>query len=325
MNFLKNIFWNSEEVRLRAAYRITLQFILALGIMGGIFALLGELIPGVKFEAAAPWWVFFAMACVRFASGIGGVWPAGRFLDRRNFGDFGFHINKEWWIDFGFGLGLGAVLMTIIFFVQSGAGWVSVTDTFYVHNNYSNFVFPLAIVMLVFISVGFQEEITTRGYLLKNLAEGLNLKKINPNIAIIIAWISTSALFGYYHLGNPNATWISTINIALGGLFFGMAYVMTGELAIPIGLHISWNFFQGNVFGFPVSGLTIPRDVVTFIKIDQTGPEIWTGGAFGPEGGLIGLGAIILGTFITLFWLRIRRGKENIKIMTSLAVYKKRN
>ena len=322
MNFFKEIFWNSEEVRLRSAYRITLQLIAALVIMGGIFTLLALLIPGVKFEAASPWWVFVAFACVRFASAFGSVWPAGRFLDRRNFREFGFHLNKEWWIDFGFGFGLGAVMMSIIFLVQLSAGWITITDTFYFFETQSNFIFPLMIVMLVFISVGFHEEITTRGYLIKNLAEGLNLKKINPNTAIMIALVSTSALFGFYHMNNPNATLISTINIGLGGVFFGMAFIITGELSIPIGIHISWNFFQGNIFGWLVSGLSIPRDYVTLIKIEQAGPEIWTGGAFGPEGGLIGLGAIILGTIITLLWIRLSRGRGGIKILTSLALYK---
>jgi len=98
---------------------------------------------------------------------------------------------------------------------------------------------------------------------------------------------------------------------------FGIAYALTGRLALPVGVHIAWNFFQGNVFGFPVSGTTFPAETVTFFSIQQTGPELWTGGAFGPEGGLLGLFAIVAGILLILAWTRFRQGE--IKLDTQLA------
>jgi hypothetical protein len=96
-----------------------------------------------------------------------------------------------------------------------------------------------------------------------------------------------------------------------------MGYLLTGELAIPIALHITWNFFQGNVFGFPVSGTAVRA--ATFISIEQGGPDLWTGGAFGPEAGLLGLGAMIVGIFVIILWVRWRYGQVSLDLSLAQA------
>ncbi|MEO1443025.1 MAG: hypothetical protein AAFV33_21670, partial [Chloroflexota bacterium] len=88
------------------------------------------------------------------------------------------------------------------------------------------------------------------------------------------------------------------------------------SLAIPVGLHISWNFAQGNIFGFPVSGTDAGA---TFIAIEQGGPQLWTGGAFGPEAGLIGLLTILAGMILTVLYIRAAYGTTDVQ--TSLAEY----
>lgn len=199
-----------------------------------------------------------------------------------------------------------------IFLTQLALGWVTVTGTF--SSGFDGLPFILGILppLIIFLCVGIYEEAVSRGYQMKNLSEGLDYPALGGRRgAIVLAWVATSAVFGILHLGNPNADFVSTLNISLAGLLLGVGYVLTGELAVPIGLHITWNFFQGSVFGFPVSGLTGLGG--SFITIEQSGPEAWTGGEFGPEAGLMLPFTIALGTLAIVLWVRLRRGRVGIE------------
>jgi uncharacterized protein len=238
------------------------------------------------------------------------VWLAGRFLDRRPFADFGFHVSGGWWLDLCFGMTLGALLMSAIFLVELGFGWVTVTGAFRSLVPGTPFALAMLLPTTLFVCVGVYEELLFRGYQLRNAAEGLNLSVVGPRKAVIVAWVLSSAFFGYLHANNPNATLLSTFNVALAGLMLGFGYVLTGELAIPIGLHITWNLFQGGVFGFPVSG-SGPLGA-SVLSTDGGGPGLWTGGPFGPEAGLLGPVAMILGGLLIALWVRLRNGKVGI-------------
>ena len=241
---------------------------------------------------------------------------AGLFPDRRRLSDFGVHLNLNWWIDLAFGLALGALLMGLVFVVELACGWITITGTLEGQLpqlvpgiDLPNVPFGVAIlsIFFLFIAVGIGEEFLSRGYHLKNMAEGLGFLK--PQGAILIATVVSSVIFGIMHAGNPNANVISTFNLFLAGVFLAVGYILTGELAIPIGLHITWNFFQGNVFGFPVSGLDVGA---TLIAIEQGGNDLITGGAFGPEAGLIGIAAMILGSILIALWVRVRYGRVGL-------------
>jgi uncharacterized protein len=240
----------------------------------------------------------------------------GKWIDRRRFSDFGFHFNRRWWMDFAFGLSLGAFLMVFIFLTELASGWVSITATFENIHLGQPFGIGLLLAFLNFVQVGITEEIFSRGYLLRTLAEGFHFPRISARNALIGAYLLSSCIFAVLHIFNPNASLPSTISLVAAGLFLGLGFVLTGELAIPIGLHIAWNFFQGNVFGFPVSGTG--HDVSIF-TINQSGPSLITGGAFGPEAGLIGIAAILIGCILTFFWLR-RQG-HSTDLQTRLAEF----
>jgi len=334
---MKRLFWNPEEHRLAMLWRVLLQyglFFLAMiilqalvGIAGGILLMASG---GLSAEAAtAP---DFAMEFARKLQAMpvftvlitlasllavfAATWVAGRVFDRRKFADFGFRFSGLWWSDFAFGLFLGAILMVFIFLVEWLLGWVDITGQMVAVQAGASLAVGLMVAAVRFICVGIYEELLSRGYMLRNLGEGFKNLGISPKLAILIGYFLSSIVFGLLHAGNPNATLISTINLMVAGLFLGLGYILTGELGISIGLHITWNFFQGNVFGFPVSGMA---SNASLINISQGGPNIWTGGAFGPEAGLIGLIAIALGGIMTVLYVRWRHGK--VAVCEEVALY----
>lgn len=306
LRYVTSIFWNMEERRLRTLWRLlgTILFIVILTVIVGIaFFILG----------ASP--TSYTGQLQSNIATVVAIWLATRILDKRRFSDTGIQLNRNWWIDLGFGLVLGALLITAIFLVELAAGWITISETFRTANSGQSFIIAIFLPVLFYLSVGIAEELAFRGYLLLNLAEGFNIRLIGSRGALIVSWLFTAALFGIAHAIRPNADVLGVINITLGGIWLGLGYVLTGSLAISIGAHIAWNFFLGNVFGFPVSGTNFFP--TTFIDIEQIGPEAWTGGAFGLESSLMGPFAIALGILLIAVWVRIRYGK--LMLFTAIA------
>lgn len=319
MNAILHTFWNPTDRRLRAFWRLLLHasliiFMTVLAV--AVFtAPLEQLFAGlsqqVGLTAGRLTETIFGGLAVVVATLL-----AARFLDRRRLADLGLRLSPGWWRDLGFGLALGAGLMLLIFLIELALGWVTVDALFFTR---MQLPFGLAILLplVQFLAVGFYEELMSRGYQLRNIAEGLNFAPLGPKGGMLLALLISSAIFGGLHAANPNASLISTLNITLAGLFLGLPLLLTDELAIPIGIHITWNFFQGNVFGFPVSGTSVNH--TTFIAIAQAGPALWTGGAFGPEAGLLGIGAMLAGALLTVWWVRRTRGEA--RLQPSVAAY----
>ena len=309
MNQPSAIFWNKDEKRLRALWRILFQF--------SIFIIV--YITKTGYATNDPIYMLLSTLAVGIAT-VFSLWACSRWIDRRPFSSYGYHFSRRWIADFIFGLLLGAFLMSLIFGVETLSGWVRITGFWAVSRPDTPVPVGLVETVCLFLVVGFYEESLFRGYQLRNMAEGLQFLRLSPKTALLSAWVLSSFFFGALHGANPNASWISTLNLVLAGLFLGLGFILTGDLGLSIGLHIAWNFFQGNVFGLPVSGTT---PIVSLISIDQKGASLVTGGAFGPEGGLIGLGAIFIGSLVILAWVRATRKK--LCLARSLSIYTPRN
>jgi membrane protease YdiL (CAAX protease family) len=314
MEFIKGLFWNEDQTRLRSVFRLLIQATVFFILMKGLAALTG--VPD-EITAYLPLWTILVLAGIRLFRVLISVWLTGRFIDRRSFSDFGLQINKEWWGELGFGLVLGIFLISLVFLVELTAGWITITDTFFTVHSDGSFFITFIVYLVLFACVGFSEELMYRGYFLTNLAEGFNGKSIGPKYALILGMVFSSLLFGIFHLGSLHATFISTLNIVVFGLLFGLSYGLTGRIAIAIGMHTTWNLFQGNVFGLPVSGEIFPLESAAVFSIQQNGPALWTGGAFGPEAGLVGLITFVIGFLILLGWVRFRQG--SLKLNTQIS------
>ncbi|MHC4609910.1 MAG: lysostaphin resistance A-like protein [Planctomycetota bacterium] len=308
MKFIAKIFWNSNDRRLRAGWRLVLQLLVWLIVV--VAFLLGIKAIALATHVATPEELESWEIVIESVATLLAIWLGGRLLDRRRFAEFGFHFNKDWMIDFGFGLFLGGFLITVIFLTELAAGWVTVTGTMVKQNPSDYFAVAIVASTVTFLIVSAEEELMCRGYVLTNLAEGLNWTRSGPRWAIILATLLSAALFGALHLLNPHTSAMSTLSAFLGGIVLALGYILTGELAIPIGFHTTWNLFQGNVFGFRVSGEDFSS--ATLFAIEQDGPELWVGDAFGPESGLLVFAAVVLGCLLIVLWTRWRYGRAGL-------------
>jgi uncharacterized protein len=307
LKFVRNIFMNDREDRIRMGWRLFIQSLLFIVIIVG-----RDLLTNVLHSQ--PILLIFDFV-ITIGAGLGLAWWMARSIDHRSFGDYGFHLNGKWWMDLGFGLTLGAFLMTGIFLSMKSAGWVVITGTA-VSSYGVPFILAFIVKIIFWASVALNEELTFRSYELKNLAENFAVKRLRPRGAIIAAFAATSVFFGLVHALNPNATVTSSLSIILGGFLLAIPYLLTGEIGLSIGLHFTWNLFQGTVYGYGVSGTS---SATRLFSIHESGPTLWTGGIFGPEAGLLGIIWSLIGFGMILLWIKLNHKK--IELYTPLAVY----
>lgn len=215
-------------------------------------------------------------------------------FDRARLRELGLNLSGRWARDLGAGFLLGVGLIAVVFAIQVLSGGYSVAPGLALQP-LGTVLWLLALSSLGFLFVSVAEELIVRGYVLQNLELAWGLP-----IAVVVS----SGVFGIAHLANPGATLVSALGVAAAGLLLAATYVVTRTLWMPIGLHWSWNLFQGPVFGFPVSGL--PMDGL--VQVEPVGPEWLTGGDFGPEASLVVMALLVLATLAVL-----KRGRASLQ------------
>ena len=201
------------------------------------------------------------------------VWLFQRYINREPFSSIGIEFNG-YEDDFIFGLLIGLGLIVIGFGILIIFNFISITSLQF------SFIDQLFYLCL-FAVVSLNEEIAMRGYILQNLSSSFNK---------YIALAMSSLVFMIMHIGNPNMSAIPLFNLFLAGLFLGIYCIHRKNLWFPIGAHFTWNYFQGPVLGFEVSG----NEVNSLFIQRLDGSDLITGGQFGFEG------SIILTTFMII-------------------------
>lgn len=238
---------------------------------------------------------------------LGFFWISFRFMDNRySIKESGLLQSLCWWQEVLMGVLFAAIALSILFIIELASGDIEIINFGWESGGYGFWLWPVFLFFIKMISVGFYEEVIMRSYLLTNVKEGFTYPKISTRLATIIGVVVSSSIFAIAHLWNPNVTVLSLTNIFLAGIMLAVPFILTGRLALSIGIHFSWNFFQGGVFGFRVSGISVRNSI---INIKQGGVELWTGRDFGPEGGLIGLLGILLVTAFCLIYIKKSEGK----------------
>lgn len=189
-----------------------------------------------------------------------------KFVDKKSFKSLGFELTN-YKADLLKGLVWGAALISIGFLALYFSGFISVVETDFGAIQWLSYI-------AFFVIVAFNEEILVRGYVLTNL-----MASMNKYWALIVS----ALLFSVMHLGNDSTSLISTANIFIAGLMLGVYTIHKRNLWFPIAMHFTWNFFQGPILGFEVSGTKME----SVINQQVSGNSLVTGGDFGFEGSLL--------------------------------------
>lgn len=295
MQFLQKIFITPAEGRLRSGWRLlafVVLLLLVVSVVVWVFASLAASSPLLSFLVEE---TFISFVSITVAVAFARHW-----YDRRSFHSLGLIWNFGAARDLIVGVLIAGAVMALIFLAEWGLGWLSFSGLS-AQTAGTNLIGSLGLWAAVFIMVGWYEELLFRGYTLQNLIDGLGTR---------LGLLVSSILFALAHYGNPNLTWVAILGLLAAGYFMAFGYLRTRQLWLPIGLHIGWNFFEGPIFSFPVSGLESFR----LLNVNVHGPEIFTGGAFGPEAGLIVVPALALGAvFIQLYSQKFSRPIEEQK------------
>jgi len=205
----------------------------------------------------------------------------------------GLDLDRAAGVDLSIGFLIGALVMVGIFLVELTWGLIDVAgvrrpDLFILNG------------CLWFLPRAFAEELFCRGFLLNGLFVLVHGKYKWLAVAI------SAIVFGFIHALNPNANELSVLGNTLGGVVYSLAYLKSGRLWLGTGLHFAWNFVQGAILGFPVSGNA------TFGLLYQGAWSdiLWTGGDYGPEAGLIGMGFRFVAIIAVLLWCA-RRSRQS--------------
>lgn len=278
-------------------WKSILKIIIPYLVIVGIFELIGGLIVGLdsrhmnaNSQTSAQLFVTCFMGMV---GTIAVVWLFTTKVDKKSFANISFD-KTNMVKDIVLGLAMGFVIILSGFSILVLTHQLQFID---IKFNALNLLYSVGI----FVFVAVSEEVFTRGYILRNLAFSFNK---------YMALVVSALIFSLMHLANPNANVVGLSIIFLSGLVLGLPYLYTKNLWFPIALHFSWNFFQGPIFGFNVSGLNFYK----LIETKYATANNWNGGEFGFEGSIVAVFFLLCALTAIYFLFRNRTAIEEPEV-----------
>ncbi len=262
-------FFLLPDGRLRSTWRFLLFIPLFIALAFAASLLLSALLPAPIGEFEQQQVLGGLVTCL---SAWLASWLALRWMDQRSIRTVGLWFYEGWGRELVLGLAGGVVLISVVVAIQLAAGAVRFAPG---QVTAGGTVAALGWYSLLFLPAAAFEEFAFRGYPFQRLLEGWGE---------FVAVFFLSVIFGLVHLGNPNPTVLSTVNTVLAGILLAVAYLRTRGLWLPIGLHFTWNFWMAAVLSLPVSGIELKTKL---LRVELSGPEWLSGGAYGPEGSVV--------------------------------------
>ncbi len=289
---MKYVFFNVQENRLRAGWRIVLFMLAVMAVSAipqftAIWIIGGKPAPGFGRDLLL---IGIAATVVTLLLPLARKW-----IDKRSLAALGLKWDRFAIKDLIFGWTLSGLMAASFFAILVSSGRLEVTGFAWTT---SAVLLPLLGYFLLHVLVGWWEELFFRGYLFDNMVAGMGLL-----VAIIISCI----LYGLIHAINPNATLLSTLIIVGFGYLRLYGLLSTKQLWLSMGMHMGWNFFQGPIFGFAASG----HATFKLIEHTTTGSDSISGGEFGPEGSLLMIPILVITLGVMYLWSK-RRSKDSV-------------
>lgn len=278
---IRNIFFSGRE--LRAGWRLLVAISAVTGLISLENFTVARLLPHPDDTT-----LFFIREIADFVIILLVTWIMGQ-VEHRTIAEYGLPWRKMFRAQFWQGAALGFATISVLLLFMRLAG------VFYfghISLRGAEIAKWAIIYGIAFILVALREEFRSRGYGLYTLSAGIGFWPA------ALVW---SGFFAFSHSGNPGENWIGLLNVGLYGLLACFLVRRTGNLWMPIGVHVTFDWGETYFYGVADSGHVLPGHL---FDSHSLGPAWLSGGTVGPEGSVLCTLTLIIVWMICAVWLR---------------------
>lgn len=299
---VRSVFRGSTDTRIRATWRIALPIV----VLTALATPMAFVPPAIIGAESTPF--VHAISGVTIAVLTGGTVIATRRFDRRPATEYGVRLSRPGWLDFLGGIAVGLGTTGLLFLLNYRFGLVEVTAV--ATTGDVSLLVAVPLMLIGWLCWAAMEEVLFRGIVIPNAIEGLTARGFDPGGALVGSILISTALFAAPHVlfGELPADVLPSVALlswTVGGILYGLAFALTGDLALPLGIHVTGNVATNMLFfgGVTDDGRGIPS--VVQVAATDTGP--WF-----PIHGLFDVATTVFGIGLVVGWVYWSRGGVSI-------------